>query len=162
MAETFGNGLGVLVLAIIVAVLDRRHRLGWLGMLASAWGAGMAANVLKLIVARTRPAHFDFQAGELWDSFGRWLPLVQHGHVEQSFPSAHTATAVGLAIALARLFPHGRWLFAVLAALVAAQRVAVGAHYVSDTLVGAAVGWLVGYAIVRLLRQLYAEADAGP
>ena len=61
----------------------------------------------------------------------------------QSFPSGHTATAVGLAFGLAWLYPRGRWLFAVFALLAAAQRVGSSAHYVSDTLAAAAMASVV-------------------
>ena len=66
----------------------------------------------------------------------------------QSFPSAHTATAAGLAMGLAWLFPRGRWMFSALAALVACQRVVVGAHFPSDTMVGAAVGCVVAACFI--------------
>ena len=52
-----------------------------------------------MLVARTRPYAFDFQ-GNVWTTFGRWLPAADMG---QSLPSGHTATAVGLALALAAL-----------------------------------------------------------
>ena len=59
-----------------------------------------------------------------------------------SFPSGHTATAVGLAISL-DADPRGRWLFAVFAALASLQRMTAGAHYLSDSLFGAALACLV-------------------
>jgi membrane-associated phospholipid phosphatase len=50
------------------------------------------------------------------------------------------ATAAGLAIVLAQLYPRGRWLFPVIAGLAGAQRVLENAHFVSDVFWGAAVG----------------------
>ena len=61
-------------------------------------------------------------------------------HPLQSFPSGHTATAVGLTVGLIRLYPHGRHLFVALAVLAASQRMAASAHYLSDTVAGAAIG----------------------
>jgi membrane-associated phospholipid phosphatase len=58
----------------------------------------------------------------------------------QSFPSAHTATAFGLALCLASLYPQGKGWFFTLASLVAMQRMVAGAHYLSDVLAGAAIG----------------------
>ena len=66
--------------------------------------------------------------------------------MSQSFPSGHTATAVGLAIALCWLYPQGCRLFAGLAVLVALQRIHSGAHFLSDTLVSA--GLAVALAVV--------------
>ena len=60
----------------------------------------------------------------------------------QSFPSGHTATAVGLAVALACAYPRGRWFFAGMALLAACQRVGDGHHFLSDTLAGASVAFL--------------------
>ena len=142
VAEPFGNGYGVIVIALTVYVLDPVRRGKLARVLAMSLGAGLAANGVKLLVARVRPRYFDF-SGSLEDTFSRWLPLGAGGSAQQSFPSAHAATAIGLAIALGWLYPRGRWLFAALAVLVACQRIQVGNHYLSDTLVGAAVGWVV-------------------
>ncbi len=141
IAEPFGNGYGVIAIALAIYLLDPVRRRKLARVLAMSLGAGMAANWLKLLVGRVRPHCFDFP-GTVQDTFVRWLPLGAGGSARQSFPSAHTATAVGLAIALAWLYPRGRWLFAAMAVLVACQRILSGAHYCSDTLAGMAVGWV--------------------
>jgi membrane-associated phospholipid phosphatase len=61
----------------------------------------------------------------------------------QSFPSAHSATAVGLAIGLSWLYPRGRWLFAAFAGLAILQRLDADAHYCSDVLAGGGVAFVV-------------------
>jgi len=144
-SEMFGHGLGVAVIAIVIFVLDPRRRYALPRLLLCAYGGGMAANGVKLLVARTRPRHFEFEAGVL-NSFVEWLPPLTTSPVNQGFPSAHTATAVGFAVGLAALYPRGRILFGALAAFVAGQRIQSGAHFLSDTLCGAAVGWLVAAA----------------
>ena len=140
--DPVGMGLGVMLIALGIYILDPVRRGKLPRVLAMSLGAGLAANGLKLLVARTRPRHFDFVA-TLQDTFGRWLPLGAGGSAQQSFPSAHAATAIGLAIGLGWLYPRGRWLFAALAVLVACQRMEGGNHYLSDTLVGVAIGWVV-------------------
>jgi membrane-associated phospholipid phosphatase len=70
--------------------------------------------------------------------------LSSGGAGMQSFPSAHTATAVGLAVMLVSLFPRGRWLFPIIAVLVGMQRIATSAHFPSDVFAGATVGWVFG------------------
>jgi membrane-associated phospholipid phosphatase len=63
-------------------------------------------------------------------------------------------------VALAFLYPRGRWLFIGLAALAAFQRIEVQAHFASDVLAGAALGCLVGglcqlnFGLGRLFNQL--------
>jgi membrane-associated phospholipid phosphatase len=151
VAESFGHGLGVPIILLVVYHLDPLRRRALPRVAAMSWGAGMMANVIKLGVARVRPHHFDFQGGVV-DTFAGWLPLLSEGSGGQSFPSAHTATAVGLAFALAWLYPRGRWLFAGLAVLVAFQRIESGAHYLSDTLCGAAEGCIVAAVCLRTER----------
>jgi membrane-associated phospholipid phosphatase len=148
VVEPFGSGFGVLVIAVVMYQLDPVRRWALARVLAMAWGAGLAADAVKMLIVRIRPHHFNFE-GTVADTFGRWLPLMSVGSGRQSFPSAHTATAVALAIALAWLYPRGRWLFASLAVLVAAERMQTGAHYLSDTLCGAALGCVVATACLR-------------
>ncbi len=87
------------------------------------------------LVRRERP--FD-------DGQGRALiTMVWEG---PSFPSAHAALAFALA-SMALIFDaglYGPWLF-IGAILVAWGRVAVGVHYVSDVIVGALLGAVVGF-----------------
>jgi membrane-associated phospholipid phosphatase len=151
VAEPFGNGLGAVFILLAVFVLDRERRWSLPRAITMSLGAGMAANAVKLLVARIRPYRFSFD-GPVGDTFGQWLPLFSAGSIGQSFPSSHTATAIGLAVALGWLYPRGRWLFATLALLVACQRVQAGAHFLSDALSGAAVGWLVAVACLRSAR----------
>ncbi len=142
LVEPFGNGLGVIAIVVIVGLLDPFRRGAVPRIMAASLGAGLAADVVKLMIVRVRPCQFTFQ-GDVWDTFGGFLPLISAGSGGQSFPSAHTATAVGMAAVLIRLYPRGRGLFVALAVLVACQRVQGGAHYLSDALAGAAVGCLI-------------------
>jgi membrane-associated phospholipid phosphatase len=142
LSEGFGHGFGVGAIILAVYLLDRPRRRAVPRLLTMAFGAGLAADIFKLLVLRTRPRDFDFAAGNVWDTFVRWLPLGGPSGT-QSFPSAHTATAVGLALGLAWLYPRGRWLFAAMAVLVACQRIESTAHFPSDVLFGAALGFLV-------------------
>ena len=141
-AEPFGNGNGILYIVLAVLALDWVNRRTTLRILATAFGAGLAADIIKMTIERTRPCAFAFE-GSIADSFVRVFPLTGAGSGGQSFPSAHTATAVGLAIALAWRYPRARTFFFVMAALVAAQRATGGAHYLSDTFAGAALAFVV-------------------
>jgi membrane-associated phospholipid phosphatase len=140
----FGHGLGVALAVLMLHQLDPARRWAMPRVLACALGAGGAADVLKLLIARTRPyelpSAFD---GSVWATFGQWFPLISDQSGLQSFPSAHTATAAGLAAALIWLYPQGRSLFTLLAILVGCQRIVSRAHFTSDVLIGAALGCLV-------------------
>jgi membrane-associated phospholipid phosphatase len=148
-SEVWAHGLGVAIVAISLYTLDPSNRRRIPRLLVAAYGAGLAADVIKLCVARIRPRFFDL-SGSVWDTFAGWFPVLNWGDAAsqsssrfQSFPSAHTAVAVALLFGLARIYPQGRALFAFFALLAAFQRVEAGAHYLSDTLAGAAVGAIV-------------------
>jgi membrane-associated phospholipid phosphatase len=152
-AELLGRGECVLLVALIVYQLDASRRWAAAWVLACPLLSGLAADLVKLSIARVRPHNFDF-AGDVWSTFGGWFPLTSAGSAGQSFPSAHAATAVGLAVALAWLYPAGKRVFVVLAVLVACQRVESGAHYLSDVLCGAAVGCAVAGGCLKAVGQV--------
>jgi membrane-associated phospholipid phosphatase len=106
------------------------------------------ANVVKQAVGRMRPRALEVD--RIWDSFVGWFPMfranIPHGLSSSdchSLPSGHAAAATALAIGLSVLYPRGRWLFAYFAVLASLQRIETNAHYVSDTMAGAATGCLV-------------------
>jgi undecaprenyl-diphosphatase len=149
LSEVFGWGGTVVLVIATAAVLDSR---GWriaLPLAMSSLGAGLVADGIKLLSARVRPSAASGVLSAA-DTFATWLPLLnrdalggKYGHSFQSFPSAHAATAAGLAAALAMLYPRGRWLFAAFAVLAMFQRIEAQAHYCSDVLAGAVVGCAV-------------------
>lgn len=157
--EPFGQGmLGVPLVLIAIHQLDPGRRWAIPRLLACSLLAGAAADLLKMLVVRIRPNDFGFD-GPVWATFGQWLPLLSVGSEWlnvgsewQSFPSGHTATAVGLAAGLVWLYPNGRFLFPALAALVGCQRVVSCAHYPSDVLAGAAAGSLVALLFLKVGR----------
>ncbi|MEU6388125.1 phosphatase PAP2 family protein [Streptomyces sp. NPDC046939] len=126
---------------------------GWRGRKAAAAGltavavAQLASNaVCKQLADRPRPPK-------------EWFP---HDEAEDrpdssSFPSGHTAAAVGFTAAVAAVWPLAGALCAVPAALVAVERVQSGAHYPSDVAAGAVIGlagaWLTHRAPGLILRR---------
>jgi len=152
-AEFFGHAYGILGVAYTIYLLseDRRRQLPRL--LSTAFLAGIVCDLVKMTIHRIRPVDCSFAAGESTflglsflhvESFGKIFESSYH-----SFPSAHTATSVAFAMALGCMFPMAARWFLCLAALVAVSRFDGGAHYVSDTFVGAIVGyssgcWLLG------------------
>jgi len=146
LSEIFSHAWGVGLIALGIASLRSVDALKIPQLFWGSLGAGLAANLGKLICARTRPHSYDLSASS-WDSFQGWFPWWSgaYEHVTsasslQSFPSAHAATAAGLAWGLSRLYPTGRWYFVLLCTLAMAQRLVAQAHYVSDVCWGAALG----------------------
>jgi membrane-associated phospholipid phosphatase len=139
LCEVFGHGLGVCGIFLTMWVLDPSARRALPRLLIASLGVGLVANLGKLLVARTRPHGFSFE-GSVADTFGQWLPLADLGSALQGCPSSHMATAAGLAMGLAWLYPRGRWLFVLLAMSAGGQRIVAGDHFLSDVVWGGAVG----------------------
>ncbi len=147
LAEVFAHGLGAACILLTAFVLDASHRRHMVRVVISVFAAGLLANLAKLVVGRLRPR--TLMVDHVWDSFIGWFP-VWSGNVPrasrslevQSFPSGHAIVATALAIGLSALYPRGRWLFVFFAVLAALQRVEATAHYLSDTMAGAAIACL--------------------
>jgi lipid A 4'-phosphatase len=98
--------------------------------------SGLVADLLKVVVGRTRPkllfngGAYDFT----WFGF-----RADHW----SFPSGHATTVAALMTALWCLWPRPVWLYVAAAAAVAASRVITDQHYLSDVIAGAAIGVVV-------------------
>ena len=146
--ELFGHGLGVIVLVLVLHQLDPSRRWAIPRVLTCALGAGGVADLLKMLVLRTRPYECALD-GTVWSTFGQWFSALGAGSTGQSFPSAHTATAVGFAAVLTWLYPRGGLLFPLLAVLAGCQRIVCGAHYPSDVLIGAAAGCVVAQFLLK-------------
>jgi membrane-associated phospholipid phosphatase len=129
----------------LVADLAARRRLPLGALLAgvSYLVASVLANVLKDVFDRPRPSMVDPDVH----------PLV-HIPGNGSMPSGHAAGAFAAAFAVGLVHPRLRWPLIGLAGLVALSRVWLGVHYLSDVLVGAALGSaaaLVAYGVGRAI-----------
>lgn len=126
--------------------LARPKRRAWLLFLAPGL-AGLVAEVLKIVIRRERPAIHDGLYG-----FREWADRPFHGG-GLAFPSSHTAVAFGGAAMLAILFPRARWVGYVLAAGCGYTRIAARAHFLSDVVLAAGIGWIVAWGMARLLKE---------
>jgi membrane-associated phospholipid phosphatase len=108
----------------------------------AALGGGVA-EILKLLFRRERPAVHEGLYGfrpfdeRTWSTAGLALP------------SSHAMVAFAGAAMLARLYPRARWVGYILAVGCAATRVLARAHFVSDVVLGAGLGWLVAWSVSR-------------
>ena len=145
--EWFGYTVGTVQVLLAVYVLDRANRRKILRVAACSLISGLAVMLVKMVVCRVRPKMFDF-SNTIDQTFTGLNFFTKMSSVHQSFPSGHTAAAVGLALGLSWLYPHGRKLFAFLAAWVALQRLVSQSHYLSDTICGAMIGFLIAEALL--------------
>ena len=107
--------------------------------------AGLFGQFVKHLFGRARPSLIDMVGPFHFD-------MMAFKSSYASFPSGHSLTAFGTALALAYMLPRWRWWLIALAALVAISRVIISAHYPSDVLAGAGIG----LATAILLRRAFA------
>jgi len=88
----------------------------------------------------------------------RARPDGEHKRSNASFPSSHAANAVALAAVFARRWKRWAVPFYVFAALVAASRMVLNRHYLSDVVVGAAIGLAADWLVNRWLATRSARA----
>jgi membrane-associated phospholipid phosphatase len=144
-----GNGAGVIVVLTAVVILSRT-KVSRVPLLASiALGGGLLADIAKLCVARSRPHSTDLAVATFTSTFHGLLPLFSVRSGEQSFPSGHSATAIGLAVALSLIYPRGRWFFGLLAATVASIRIILHAHFPTDVAAGLMLGGMSAFVCYR-------------
>ncbi|HJQ47385.1 MAG TPA: phosphatase PAP2 family protein [Amycolatopsis sp.] len=119
------------ITGLLAASRNRRARRAALRGMIAVGAASFGANVLsKQVVRRQRPP------AEL-------MPIIPRLHripVTSSFPSGHAASAAAFATGVALEWPVLAAPIGLLAAGVAASRVATGVHYPSDVLAGTALG----------------------
>lgn len=127
------------------AALMRVQMLGLFLFVAIA-GSGLTNNLLKIMIGRARPRHFDELGPMTFDPPGLSSSF-------QGFPSGHSATAGALAIILILLIPRLKWTWIGLTAWIAISRVVVGSHYPADIVAGFAYGaaftWLLAAWMAR-------------
>lgn len=109
-------------------------------------GSGLLTDGLKWVLGRARPV-LDLQAQiygfSMFSGEPRW----------NSMPSGHATTSIALAVCLCLLWPQGRALWLVLGGVLAASRVMVCAHYLSDILAGGMVAAVVANQFLHLTRS---------
>jgi membrane-associated phospholipid phosphatase len=108
--------------------------------------SGLLAQFVKHVVGRARPKLMETMGAFHFDLFSIKASLA-------SFPSGHTASAFGLALALGLIERRLAPLLLALATLVAAARVTLGAHYLSDVVAGAALGSAVTLATAVVMAR---------
>lgn len=139
--------------ALDYSAMDRSRRL-WLSRLFGQAGFAAAAiglpqiivNLLKDIVGRARPHLYDAGGAFQFDFFNGTGPYA-------SFPSGHAATCGALAAVLSLWFPRAVIPIMAGGVFLAATRVVVLRHYLSDVVIGFSIGALFALWLARLLAR---------
>jgi len=142
----YGQTSCTLVTAMLLGCLDVRGQKvdPWLMVIIAVFGTSAIGTLIKRLSGRVRPGH---------ESAGQFLgPGWRHENRRESFPSTHTACAVAFSFVLASWYPVAAPVFWGLAVICGALRYLLDAHWPSDVLAGAALGWGVGAACWHWLR----------
>lgn len=163
--QQFGAASSIVLISVVILLLDPADaRLKWrriADLAAAAILSGVLGNLLKMFLGRPRPLFDDPM--HLLGPIGKY-PVERDGGVVLmsawemgtkgvsdlwSMPSSHAMAGACLAFGLSALYPKLRPLCVALACIVCVARVLLNAHYVSDVLVGAALGWTIAAFVLR-------------
>ncbi len=151
----YGDWPELMVVGVLGVFLARRLRnVRWqsillMAMIASTL-AGMTVNASRLTTGRTRPRAAVEQGWYGPHHDGKWLI----GQADfNSFPSGHTATAVGFAGVI--LFAAPAWGIPamILALAVALSRILLGAHHPSDVVAAAVLAVAIAWWVVQFFEE---------
>ena len=134
-ATRAGDGWLWFVVAATILALggEERFRAVAAGTLAAAIGVGLFL-LLKKVTGRRRPCALERHC---------WATLLPPDQF--SFPSGHTMTAFAVSVPVGLAYPLAApWLMAS-AVLIAASRILLGMHFLSDVVVGSILGAFLGY-----------------
>ena len=170
LCEAFAHGGGVVLILLVLLSVDTKRWRQLVVVAGCALWSGLAADLIKLFVHRLRPSAMaestlaTDSAADAIASFQGWglstisQLLADHAHAQQSFPSAHTATAFGFALGLIWLYRRGSVAFFLLATLAGIQRLVVGAHWPSDVIAGAAVAFAITPIVIGTSERFWIKS----
>jgi undecaprenyl-diphosphatase len=139
-----GDGWLWYALGLVILLFGGGPRFLGIGAAVLSSGTGIALFLrLKKAAGRRRPSAFEPHC---------WATLLPPDQF--SFPSGHTITAFAVAVSLSGFYPELASGLFFCAISVAASRILLGMHFLSDVLAGAAIGTALACGAVALMRVL--------
>jgi undecaprenyl-diphosphatase len=139
-----GDGLLWYGMGLVIAFFGGEGRFVAIATAAVTAALGIAIFLrLKKATGRNRPCTFEPHC---------WATLLPPDQF--SFPSGHTITAFAVALSLSHFYPGLELGLLFCAASVAASRILLGMHFLSDVVVGAAIGASLAFGTTALVSLL--------
>lgn len=116
--------------------------------------AEVASAGLKVLTCRLRPSEVNSQQSTV--NSQTWLGPFK-SFKSTSFPSGHAMRSFALATTVAGFYPDKKWVGIVsysLATMTSLGRVVSKEHWVSDVIVGAALGYFIGRGVVKFNEKI--------
>ena len=150
-----GNGTAIGMGAVpaslyAIGLIRKDSRMQRTGLLAGEALANIAIvqTVLKDVTRRVKPSRYPASG---W--FGSKGPPTSYLRGNGSFPSGHSMAAFAVATVVARRYGNHRWVpYAAygLASLVGFSRLTINVHFLSDVVMGGAIGYSIGrFTVLR-------------
>ena len=140
-ATRAGDGWLWYSIGVLILLFGGEHRWRAIASAVVAAGAGITLFLqIKKLANRPRPCTYEPHC---------WAVLLPPDQF--SFPSGHTITAFSVAVSLSLLYPSLAAALLFCAISVAASRVVLGMHFLSDVLAGAAIGTALAFVAHWLL-----------
>lgn len=120
-----------IVVAFLAVIYYLRKEFKYFIIFLSSFLSSFTALVIKYIIKRPRPLFFE------------------NSVAGYSLPSVHATMIFSLAVVVSEYFPEYRLRIYSAAIIVAVSRVLIGVHFITDVLVGASLGIIIGIVILR-------------
>ena len=144
VATRSGDGWLWYSLGIILLIFGGEHRFQAIGAgLCSAAVGILLFRWLKKKSRRKRPCEIEPHC---------WSVILPPDNY--SFPSGHSITAFAIAIAIGLFYPYLQLCLLVVALLIAASRIVLGMHFLSDVLAGSTIGVVLGFTSFHVFTLL--------
>ncbi|MEK6935495.1 MAG: phosphatase PAP2 family protein [Nanoarchaeota archaeon] len=148
LSVTFASNTFIIFFFLTTLFLWKEHKRKWiLPLWLSSLFAGIISYLLKVMVMRSRP----FQE-QLISVLQIAFHFMRNNFLSwnTSFPSFQAMLVFAALPILNKEFRKFKYVWFVFACLVGFSRVYFGVHYLSDVLAGAIIGYLIGFAMMKL------------
>jgi len=129
----------------------------FLAMILASSLAGVTVNVVRCTTGRPRPLTKAQDGFYGMRKDGKWIGFENR---YQSFPSAHTATAVAFSGVVLFAGIRGGWLIALFGPLVGCARIYSRAHHFSDVVTATCIGLLFSWWAWRFVQRRWRKDQA--